>query len=56
MGDNSLPPLRNFSYDARLLKPSVPKRNEKPILGLKSNKNFIVSNAIETIISTAKRL
>jgi len=28
---------------------------EKPVLGLKSGKNFIVTNAIENILSTAKK-
>ena len=32
------------------LKPIIPK--EKPILGLQSTKNFIASNAIETILSS----
>lgn len=36
------------------MKPDIPKANEKPIMGLKSNKNFIVSNAVENILSTAK--
>ena len=46
MGSNTLPPVRNFSYDPNHKKPEVPKHNEKPVLGLKSDKNFIVSNAI----------
>jgi hypothetical protein len=32
-------------------KPAVPKKDEKPIYGLKSSKNFIVSNAVENILS-----
>lgn len=30
--------------------------HEKPVLGLKSGKDFIVSNAIENILSTAKKV
>ena len=56
MGNSTLPPVRNFSYDASYKKPSVPKKNERPTMGLKSDKNFIVSNAIENILSTAKRI
>lgn len=38
-----------FSYnDAR--KPNVPKIDEKPVLGIRSNKNFIVTNAVEAIV------
>jgi len=56
MGSNELPPVRNFSYDLKYKKPNIPHLNEKPILGLRSNKNFIVTNAIETIISNARKI
>ena len=55
MGNSTLPPLRNFSYDCTHKKAPVPKANERPTLGLKSNKDFIVSNAIENILSTARK-
>ena len=62
MGNETLPPgtdslnlVRNFSYDCRHKKDSVPKVNERPVHGLKSNKNFIVTNAIENILSAAKK-
>jgi hypothetical protein len=62
MGNETLPPgttslilVRNFSYDCSHKKTAVPRINEKPVLGLKSDKNFIVSNAIENILSTAKK-
>ena len=32
-------------------KPGVPKKDEKPIHGLVSDKNFIVANAVEAILS-----
>ena len=32
-------------------KPKIPPPTEKPIMGLKSNKNFIISNAVENILS-----
>jgi hypothetical protein len=33
---------------------SVPKIDEKPIMGLVSDKNFIVSNAVENILAAPK--
>ena len=35
-------------------KPDVPKKDEKPIMGLVSDKNFIVSNAVENILAAPK--
>lgn len=35
-------------------KVTVPKRDEKPIMGLVSDKNFIVSNAVENILAAPK--
>mmetsp|Transcript_11224 Transcript_11224/g.18895 ORF Transcript_11224/g.18895 Transcript_11224/m.18895 type:complete len:100 (-) Transcript_11224:334-633(-) len=32
----------------------IPKREEKPIMGLVSDKNFIVSNAVENILAAPK--
>lgn len=62
MGNETLPPgttyhnlVRNFSYDCAHKKAPVPRVHEKPVLGLKSDKNFIVTNAIENILSTAKK-
>ena len=53
MGNETLPPgttalklVRNFSYDCKNKKESVPRAQEHPVHGLKSNKNFIVTNAI----------
>ena len=34
-----------------ITKPSVPRRTEKPILGLQSSKDFIVGNAVENILA-----
>jgi hypothetical protein len=30
---------------------AVPKKNEKPIMGLVSDKNYIVANAVENILA-----
>ena len=32
-------------------KAAVPKKDEKPILGLVSDKNYIVANAVENILA-----
>jgi hypothetical protein len=48
--------VRNFSYDCKHKKDNVPKVTDKPVQGLKSNKNFIVTNAIENILSNAKKI
>lgn len=56
MGNSTLPPVRNFSYDCSHKKAAVPKVTERPTMGLKSDKNFIVSNAIENILSTARQI
>jgi hypothetical protein len=37
--------------DSEFKKASVPKRDEKPIHGLVSDKNFIVANAVENILA-----
>lgn len=40
--------------DPSFKKPAVPKRDEKPIHGLVSDKNFIVANAVENILAAPK--
>lgn len=36
------------------LKPTVPTKDEKPVLGLVSEKNYIVANAVEAILAAPK--
>eukprot|EP00750_Incisomonas_marina_P001605 INCI11346.1.p2 GENE.INCI11346.1~~INCI11346.1.p2 ORF type:complete len:246 (-),score=52.71 INCI11346.1:280-1017(-) len=36
-------------------KPTVPRRTEKPILGLQSSKDFVVGNAVENILAVPMR-
>lgn len=61
MGNETLPErinsnnsARKFSYDCGHKKDPIPK--DKPVHGLKSGKNFIVVNAIQNILSTAKKV
>lgn len=43
-------PLQRRSKSAPR-KPAVPKRDEMPVLGLSSGRNFVVSNAVEAILA-----
>ena len=55
MGNEELPVPKNFNYDCQHKKPPVPYVNEKPVQGLSSGKNFIITNAIENILSIPKK-
>ena len=54
-GTIKLPDVKKF---ARMedRKPAVTSRTERPIMGLKTDKNFIVANAVEAILQAPKRL
>ena len=43
--------VEKFQRDPNFKKQNVPKRDEKPIHGLVSDKNFIVANAVENILA-----
>merc|ERR1711988_335077 len=54
--DNKLPEPRKFDYtDAKTRKVGVPKREEKPVMGLVTSKNFITCNAVENILAVPKK-
>ncbi|CAD8062942.1 unnamed protein product [Paramecium sonneborni] len=55
MGSNQLPEVQQYKYPPSV-RPPVPKKDEKPIHGLKSNKNYIVTNAVENILSAPKQI
>jgi len=44
-----------FKYPDDNRKPAVPRRDEQPIMGLKTNKNFITQNAVENIMSVPRK-
>lgn len=44
------------STEKMRLKAAVPLKSEVPVMGLHSNKNFITTNAIETILAKPKQL
>ncbi|CAD8086701.1 unnamed protein product [Paramecium sonneborni] len=48
---------REFTNSHRnKLKPLVPKSNEKPTMGLQSNRNFIATNKIDVILKSPKQI
>lgn len=50
-GAKALSEATKFSYrDETERKPALPNRKSPPVMGLKSTKNFVVSNAIENIL------
>lgn len=42
---------KKYSYGEDHKRAPVPKKDEKPIMGLVSDKNFIVANAVENILA-----
>ena len=53
MGDPSLPEPKKFSYSWSIKKDPVPL--SPATLNPRTTKNFIISNAVENILSTAKQ-
>merc|ERR1719389_1392213 len=54
--DNKLPEPTKFEYtDTAARKPRPPKRDEKPVQGLVTSKNFITCNAVENIFAVPKK-
>jgi len=53
-GAPRLPTPKKFTYpNADKLKPEIPK--DKPLHGIQSNKNFVNTNAVENIMSVARK-
>eukprot|EP00744_Colponema_vietnamica_P000816 GILI01001417.1.p1 GENE.GILI01001417.1~~GILI01001417.1.p1 ORF type:complete len:208 (+),score=65.36 GILI01001417.1:65-688(+) len=52
------PPPETTSHNRtrEKVKPSVPKSSERPLMGLRSTKNFVVSNAVENILAAPKKV
>merc|ERR1711988_673103 len=54
--DNKLPEPSKFEYsDVLERKPGVPTRDDKPVMGLVTSKNFITCNAVENILAVPKK-
>lgn len=54
MGATKLVKPNVTKTEKQKLRPAVPKKDEKPIMGLTSDKNYIVSNAVENILAAPK--
>mmetsp|Transcript_10509 Transcript_10509/g.28765 ORF Transcript_10509/g.28765 Transcript_10509/m.28765 type:complete len:246 (-) Transcript_10509:679-1416(-) len=51
-----LPDPKPVTAKKEKVKPPVPKRDEQPVFGLQSNKNFITTNAVENILAKPKNV
>ncbi len=51
-----LPPLEYLHQKDEIKKPSIPNKNDYPIYGFKSDKNYIISNAVDNILMQPKKL
>eukprot|EP01065_Artemidia_motanka_P052333 TRINITY_DN9429_c0_g1_i1.p1 TRINITY_DN9429_c0_g1~~TRINITY_DN9429_c0_g1_i1.p1 ORF type:complete len:333 (+),score=75.47 TRINITY_DN9429_c0_g1_i1:101-1000(+) len=50
-----LPEPTKFVRPAEPRRPAVPRQAEKPVMGLTTEKNFVVSNAVEAILAAPKK-
>lgn len=50
------PPTEKFHTLSSIKKPAVPKVDEPPIMGLKTEKNFIIANAVDNILMQPRKL
>lgn len=51
-----LPPLERLHTLTEVRKPPVPSLKEKPIMGLKTEKNYIISNVLDNILMVPKKI
>jgi hypothetical protein len=51
----TLPAPEKVRSGSEIKKPSVPTRLDKPIMGLKSDKNYITANAVDVILMAPKK-
>lgn len=54
-GTIKLPEVKRFVRSGEV-KPPVSTRDERPIMGLRTEKNFVVANAVEVILKAPKKL
>ena len=52
--DHELPSPTKFNYTS-VRKPALPNRNEPPITGLTTTKNFVTANAVDNILMETRR-
>ena len=51
-----IPPAEKFHIHCNIKKPAIPSKNDRPIFGLKSQKNYVLSNAIDNILMKPRKL
>jgi hypothetical protein len=51
----TLPPPERVRGNSEIKKPAIPTLKDKPIMGLKSDKNFITANAVDVILMAPKK-
>ena len=51
-----LPPLEKIYNSSEIRRPPVPTVKDKPIMGLKTDKNYIVANVVDTILMAPKKV
>ena len=49
------PPVEKIKLDNEIKKPAIVTVKEKPIMGLKSQKNYVTSNAIDNILMEPRK-
>nr|XP_039250817.1 enkurin-like [Styela clava] len=55
-GEPQLPDRKDLFFDDKVgRKPPVPRKDDKPLMGIRTNKNFINTNAVENIMSVPKK-
>ncbi|KAJ9455885.1 hypothetical protein DIPPA_21809 [Diplonema papillatum] len=54
-GRRELPPASKFLRSETERRPPVPGQTEKPVMGLTTDKNFVVSNAVDNILAAPKK-
>jgi len=53
--DRSPSAERNYEKKHQARHPPVPNRVDKPVMGLTTDKNFVVANAVEAVLATSKK-
>lgn len=53
-GTSTIGRPKRFTRTTGARKAAVPRRDERPVYGLKTSKNFVVSNAVENILAAPK--
>ena len=50
VAENSASRSPNWRESYRRVKPGIPDKTDRPVLGITTNKNFVTANAVEAIL------